>query len=44
VVGAPYANSYTGAAYVFTKVGGTWSQVAELTASDPNSGDEFGWR
>jgi len=43
VVGAPYANSYTGAAYVFTKVGGTWSQVAELTASDPNSGDEFGW-
>ncbi|MGH9018123.1 MAG: FG-GAP repeat protein, partial [Acidimicrobiales bacterium] len=43
VVGAPYANSYTGAAYVFTKVAGTWLQQAELLASDGASNDEFGW-
>jgi hypothetical protein len=43
VVGAPYANSYTGAAYVFSKVDGTWTQEAELTATDAASGDEFGW-
>jgi len=43
VVGAPYASGYTGAAYVFTKVGGTWTQVAELTSSDAATGDKFGW-
>ncbi|HXQ75732.1 MAG TPA: hypothetical protein VN791_04485 [Acidimicrobiales bacterium] len=43
VVGAPYANSYTGAAYVFTDSGGTWTQQAELTAGDGAPGDEFGW-
>jgi hypothetical protein len=45
VVGAPYANSSTGAAYVFTKVKGTWTQQAELLASDAatDSGDDFGW-
>ena len=43
MVGAPYAQSYTGAAYVFAKVGATWVQQAELTASDAANGDEFGW-
>jgi hypothetical protein len=43
VVGAPYAQSYTGAAYVYTKVGSAWSQVAELSASDGAVGDEFGF-
>jgi len=47
VVGAPYANSYTGAAYVFTKVKGTWTQRAELLATEgvpgSDAGDEFGW-
>lgn len=42
VVGAPYANSYTGAAYVFTDVAGTWTQQAELTAGDAVSGAQFG--
>jgi hypothetical protein len=42
VVGAPYANSYTGAAYVFSDVAGTWTQEAELTAGDATSGAEFG--
>jgi hypothetical protein len=31
-----------GAAYVFTLSGGTWSQTAELTASDGAANDQFG--
>jgi hypothetical protein len=43
VVGAYGKNSNTGAAYVFTGVGGTWSQQAELTASNGGADDRFGW-
>jgi hypothetical protein len=43
VVGAPFKNSDTGAAYVFVRSSGKWSQQAELTASDTASGDAFGW-
>ena len=45
VVGAPWhhvANSASGAAYVFVASGGTWSQQAEVSASDGVAGDEFG--
>jgi hypothetical protein len=46
VVGAPYANSpagsYTGAAYIYTDVGGVWTQQALLTASDAVTGGDFG--
>jgi hypothetical protein len=42
VVGAQSKNSSTGAAYVFVRSGTTWSQQAELTASDATAGDEFG--
>src|SRR5262245_19911406 len=42
VVGAPYTNSFIGAAYIFTESGGIWSQQAELTPSDPVVVDEFG--
>jgi hypothetical protein len=46
VVGAPYhtvgSNSYQGAAYVFVESGGTWSQEAELIASDGGARDYFG--
>ena len=31
-----------GAAYVFTRSGSTWSQQAKLTASDAQTGDQFG--
>jgi RHS repeat-associated protein len=31
-----------GAAYIFTESGSTWSQAAELTASDGAAGDAFG--
>lgn len=34
-------NSNTGAAYVYTRSGSTWTQQATLTASDGASGDRF---
>ena len=43
IAGAPYHNSQQGAAYVFTQSGGTWSQQAELTASDGATEDNFGF-
>ncbi|MDR3573793.1 MAG: choice-of-anchor D domain-containing protein [Anaerolineaceae bacterium] len=45
LVGAPHAfvnGSYSGAAYVFTRSGTTWSQQAELASSDGAGGDNFG--
>jgi len=42
VVGAEGGGSFTGAAYVFTQSGTTWSQQAELTASDGAAQDYFG--
>ena len=33
----------SGAAYVFTNTGGAWSQQAYLKASNPGSGDNFGY-
>ena len=44
VVGALLKNSATGAAYVFVRLGGVWSQQAELTASDGVASDSFGFR
>lgn len=45
VVGAPLEDTggnHAGAAYVFVRAGGTWSQQAKLTASDAAAGDAFG--
>jgi len=43
VVGAFGTNSNTGAAYIFTRSGGTtWMQQATLTANDAAAGDIFG--
>jgi hypothetical protein len=42
VVGAPYDNSGTGAAYVYAGSGSTWTQEAELTPSDGVANDTFG--
>lgn len=36
--------TYSGAAYVFTRSGSTWSQQAYLKASNTSVGEEFGWR
>jgi nucleoside-specific outer membrane channel protein Tsx len=42
VVGAYRKDSGTGAAYIFVRSGTTWTQKAELTASDRAAGDGFG--
>jgi len=46
VVGAPFhtvgSNGWQGAAYVFVESGGTWTEKAELTASDGLANDKFG--
>jgi hypothetical protein len=38
-----YVHANGGAAYVFTKTGAVWKQVAELKGSDTVAPDEFGW-
>jgi hypothetical protein len=43
VVGAPDKNSDTGAAYVFTRTGTTWTLATTLTAPEGAPNDEFGW-
>ena len=43
VIGAHQDDTRNGSAYVFTKVSGVWSQVAQLTASDGAADDEFGY-
>jgi hypothetical protein len=43
VIGAPGRSNYTGAAYVYVAGGGTWTQQAELTASEGAAGDQFGY-
>jgi streptogramin lyase len=42
VIGAPRKNGSQGAAYVFVRSGGVWSQQQELTASDGAVNDLFG--
>jgi hypothetical protein len=43
IVGAYEENGGTGAAYIFTRSGSTWTEQAKIVASDPNSNDKFGW-
>lgn len=43
VIGARGANGDSGCAYVFQKVGNSWSQTARLTASDGAALDRFGY-
>jgi hypothetical protein len=42
LIGAEGRAANTGAAYVFTRSGTTWTQEAELTASDAATGNNFG--
>jgi hypothetical protein len=42
LVGAPYAGSNAGAAYVFVRSGTTWTEQQKLLASDGAPGDQFG--
>lgn len=43
VVGAPWYNGDTGAAYVYVRSGGIWTHQATLQAPAPAAGDEFGY-
>ncbi|GAB4041372.1 FG-GAP repeat protein [Spirosoma gilvum] len=42
IVGAPSGNTFTGAAYTFSRTGITWTQQTKLTAFDGASLDQFG--
>ena len=42
VVGAHFNSEFTGAAYVFTRTGNTWTQTQRLVAGDARQGDGFG--
>jgi len=44
LIGADGDNSFQGAAYLFTRSSGSWSEGQKLTASDGLPGDEFGYR
>lgn len=41
---SPNGLASAGAAYIFVKRAGAWSQEVKLTASDKAAGDNFGWR
>ncbi len=43
VVGAPLTGGFSGAAYLFRRNGGAWSQEARVTASNAASGARFGY-
>ncbi|MFC1453732.1 hypothetical protein ACFLQL_00980 [Verrucomicrobiota bacterium] len=43
IIGARGVHTNQGAAYVFTRSDGNWSQQAKLTASDGDANDLFGW-
>jgi hypothetical protein len=42
VIGAPFANNFAGAVYVYARSGRTWHRQAVLTYPDHSPGDEFG--
>ena len=42
VAGARRLNSFTGAAYIFTRSGTSWTQVKKIQSSDIQAGDNFG--
>jgi len=46
IVGAMWEDTggtNAGAAYIFERSGGVWSEVAKIQASDKQAGDQFGW-
>ena len=43
IIGAPFAATAQGKAFMFTRSGAAWSQQAQLTATGGAAGDEFGW-
>jgi FG-GAP repeat/Divergent InlB B-repeat domain len=43
IVGGPFDNSGAGAAWVFTRSNGTWSQQQKLTGDDLSGAAQLGW-
>ena len=43
IVGGPFDNSGAGAAWIYTRSGGIWTEQQKLTASDANGAAELGW-
>ena len=43
VVGARFEDTGSGAVYVFTRSGSTWTEQAYIKASNTGEGDQFGW-
>jgi hypothetical protein len=43
IVGGPFDNSGTGAAWIFTQSGGTWTEQQKLIAADANGAAQLGW-
>jgi hypothetical protein len=43
IVGASSALEYAGEAYLFTRAGGVWSELGQLSGSDEVSGDNVGY-
>lgn len=43
IMGAPYDNSQTGSAYLFSFNGANWTFEEKLTGSDSLAGDLYGW-
>jgi uncharacterized repeat protein (TIGR01451 family) len=42
-VGARFVNVWTGAAYIYSRTGTTWTEEARINASDGQYFDQFGW-
>jgi hypothetical protein len=42
-VGARFVNVWTGAAYIYSRTGTTWTEEARINASDGEYFDQFGW-
>lgn len=43
LIGAPLAGGGIGGAHVFERVGGNWTETAQLVSNDSALGDRFGW-
>jgi len=43
IIGALFDDSATGSAYIFKRIGSSWTQQAKLLASDGAAGDVFGY-
>ncbi len=43
LIGGPFDQDVVGAAWIYNRVAGTWSETIKLSASDATGGPNFGW-